>query len=63
VTPSSWSAFGKFRKEEPWEDGTCALVLLGEGHDLTESVRRHAGGLCEYLRVTTRGYQEFAGEE
>jgi hypothetical protein len=45
------------------KDGAFALVLLGGAHDLTERVRRHAGGLCEYLRVTTRGYQEFPREE
>ena len=32
-------------------------------HDLSESVRRHVGGRCEYVRVTSRGYQGFAGEE
>jgi hypothetical protein len=32
------------------KDGTFALIILGGAHDLSESVRRHAGGLCEYLR-------------
>jgi hypothetical protein len=44
------------------KDGTFALVLLGGAHDLTQSVRRH-GGSCEYLRVRTERYREFAGEE
>jgi hypothetical protein len=39
------------------------LVILGGAHDLTESVRRNAGAPCEYLRVTTERYREFAGEE
>jgi hypothetical protein len=43
--------------------GAFALVLLGGAHDLTDNVRRYAGGLCEYVRVTSRGYQGFAGEE
>jgi hypothetical protein len=45
------------------KDGAFALVLLVGAHDLTDNVRRYAGGLCEYLRVTTRGYQEFPREE
>jgi hypothetical protein len=44
------------------KDGAFALVILGGAHDLTESVRRH-GGPCEYLRMTTERYREFAGEE
>jgi hypothetical protein len=45
------------------KDGTFALVILGGAHDLTQSVRRRAGGPCEYLRITTKCYREFAGEE
>jgi hypothetical protein len=45
------------------KDGPFALVLLGGAHDLTESVRRHAGGPCQYVRVTTERYREFAGDE
>jgi hypothetical protein len=43
--------------------GPFALVLLGGAYDLSESVRRHDGAPCEYLRVTTERYREFAGEE
>jgi hypothetical protein len=39
------------------KDGGTTLVVLGGRHDLSESVRR-AGG-CEYIRVTTRRFQEF----
>jgi hypothetical protein len=39
------------------------LVILGGSHDLTESRHRSAGAPCEYLRVTTECYQEFAEEE
>jgi hypothetical protein len=38
-------------------------VVLGGAHDLTDNVRRYAGGLCEHVRVTSRGYQGFAEEE
>jgi hypothetical protein len=34
-----------------------AVIILGGAHDLTGSVRR-AGGGWEYLRVTTRGFNE-----
>jgi hypothetical protein len=39
-----------------------ALVLLGEAHDLSQSVRQHSGS-CVYVRVTSRGYPGVAGEE
>jgi hypothetical protein len=42
--------------------GPFALVILGGAHDLSESVRRH-GGSSEYVRITTRRFREFAGEE
>jgi hypothetical protein len=35
-----------------------ALVVLGGGHDLTESVRRVAGADCEYVRVAVGSYPE-----
>jgi hypothetical protein len=28
-----------------------------------ESVRKHPAGPCQYVRVTTERYREFAGEE
>ena len=42
--------------------GPFALIVLGGGHDLAESVRRLSGGSCEYLRITTRRYGEVARE-
>ena len=42
--------------------GPFALIVLGGGHDLSESVRRLSGGSCEYLPVTTARYREVAGE-
>jgi hypothetical protein len=43
--------------------GAFALVILGGAHALSDDVRRYASGLCEYVRVTSRGYQGFAGEQ
>jgi hypothetical protein len=43
--------------------GAFGLVILGGAHDLSESVRRQASAPCDYLRVTTTRYREFAGEE
>ena len=43
--------------------GPFALIVLGGGHDLAESVRRLSGGSCEYWRVTTRRYREVARED
>jgi hypothetical protein len=63
LDPAKLSARHSGQVRAALKDGTFALVILGGAHDLSESVRRHAGGLCEYLRVTTGGYQEFAGEE
>jgi hypothetical protein len=63
LDPAKLSARHDGQAKAALKGGAFALVMLGGAHDLTESVRRHAGGLCEYLRVTTRGYQEFAGEE
>jgi hypothetical protein len=33
--------------------GPVAFIVLGGAHDLSGSIRRAAGGRCEYLRVTT----------
>jgi hypothetical protein len=41
--------------------GPFALVVLGGGHNLTESVRRVAGADCEYARVAVGGYPESLG--
>jgi hypothetical protein len=38
--------------------GPVSVIVLGGGHDLSDSVRRVGGGTVEYLRVTTRGYVE-----
>lgn len=43
------------------DGGPFALVVLGGAHDLSDSVRRIAGGDCEYIRVTTKAYREFQG--
>ena len=40
--------------------GPCSLLILGGGHDLSAAVRR-LGGDIEYLRVSTRRYEQFAG--
>jgi hypothetical protein len=37
------------------------VVILGGKHDLTQALGRQAPGL-RYLRVTTKAYQEAAGE-
>jgi hypothetical protein len=44
------------------KDGPVAMIVLGGSHDLSGSVRRLGGGQCEYLRITTKKYQELAGE-
>lgn len=36
------------------DDGPCSLIVLGGAHDLSDSVRRVAGGDCEYVRVRLR---------
>jgi hypothetical protein len=38
--------------------GPFALVVLGGGHDLTDSVRRVAGADCEYVHVSVASYPE-----
>jgi hypothetical protein len=40
-----------------------ALIILGGSHDLTDSLRGAYGGTCEWLRITTMRYREFAEEE
>jgi hypothetical protein len=63
LDPAKLKALHDGQVKAALKGGVFALVILGGAHDLSESVRSHAGGLCEYLRVTTRGYQVFAGEE
>jgi hypothetical protein len=41
--------------------GPVAVLVLGANHDLTASVRRLGGGTAEYLRVTTKMVERFAG--
>jgi hypothetical protein len=43
--------------------GPFGLIVLGGAHDLSESVSRLGDGRCEYIRVTTRRFRDFAGEE
>jgi hypothetical protein len=43
--------------------GSLALIVLGGTHDLSDSVRQVGDGQWEYIRVTTRRYQEFSGEK
>ena len=40
--------------------GPVAVIVLGGAHDLTRSIQRFGGGNCEYLRVTTKRFKEFA---
>ncbi len=42
------------------DNGPFGFIILGGSHDLSESVQRLGGGRCEYIRVTTRKYKEFA---
>jgi hypothetical protein len=62
LDPAKLSARHDGQVQTALKGGPFALVILGGAHDLSESVRRH-GGSCEYLRVTTERYREFAGEE
>jgi hypothetical protein len=41
------------------KDGPVAVIVLGGAHDLTGSIKR-LGVNCEYLRVTTKRFKEFA---
>jgi hypothetical protein len=38
--------------------GPCSFIILDGSHDLSERVRRLGGGTTEYVRVTTRRYNE-----
>jgi hypothetical protein len=40
-----------------------ALLVAGGAHDLSGSVKRLGGGTVEYVRVTTRRYVQFEGED
>jgi hypothetical protein len=40
------------------KSGAVSFIILGGDHDLSASVRRLGGGTTEYVRVTTRRYQE-----
>jgi hypothetical protein len=42
------------------EKGAFGLIVLGGAHDLSDAVRRLARGQCDYIRVTTRRFQEFS---
>ncbi len=41
------------------KEGPVAVIVLGGSHDLTASIQRFSGN-CEYLRVTTKRFKEFA---
>jgi len=43
------------------DHGGCAVIILGGAHDLSDNIRR-LSGRCEYIRVTTRRWREFAVE-
>jgi hypothetical protein len=45
------------------DGGTFALIVLGGAHDLSDNLDRLSGGKAEYIRVATRGWQEFAGDK
>jgi hypothetical protein len=47
-----------FQVKAALASGPVSVILLGGGHDLTETVRRTGGVAVEYLRVTTRRYAE-----
>jgi len=36
------------------------LVILGGAHNLSDSIDRISCGTCEYVKITTRWYREFA---
>ena len=44
------------------KEGSFGLTILGGDHDLSENVRRLVEGKGEYVRVTTKRFQETAGE-
>jgi hypothetical protein len=43
------------------DSGPVSLITLGGGHDLSAAVRR-VGSDIEYIRVTVKRYQDFAGK-
>jgi hypothetical protein len=55
LDPAKLSARHNGQVQAALQDGAFALGILGGAHDLTDSVRRYADGLCEYVRVTSRG--------
>lgn len=38
------------------DHGTCSVIMLGGGHDLSHQIRRLSDGRCEYVRVMVKGY-------
>jgi hypothetical protein len=36
------------------------VIILGNAHDLKETIRALGGGRCEYIRVTTKWVAAFA---
>jgi hypothetical protein len=62
LDPAKLSARHDAQVKAALKGNAFALVILGAAHDLSESIPRHVGS-CEYLRVTTERYREFAGEE
>lgn len=42
--------------------GPFGLIVLGDAHDLSESVRLLGERKSEYLRITTRRFKEFSEE-
>jgi hypothetical protein len=63
LDPAKLSARHDAQVQAALKGDAFALVILGGAHELTDNVRRYAGGLCEYVRVTSRGYPGFAGEK
>ena len=37
---------------------SCAVIVLGAGHDLTDQVKRLGRRRCEYVRVVPMGFAE-----
>jgi hypothetical protein len=61
--PAKLSARHDSQVQAALTGGPFALVILGGAHDLTDSLRGADGGTWEYVRITTTGYREVAGEE
>jgi hypothetical protein len=51
LDPAKLSARHDGQVRAALKEGVFALVILGGAHDLTDSVRRYAGGQYQYLRV------------